>query len=161
MAKFKIAAGAEIDMLTNSELRKTLSDTMASWMAEVTTGARYARFSAAGLIAGAALQIGGAERADDNLGPAPGFVWDVRRLRISGLADADVASVYVNDANPSSMVASTADVSGGLFLWGEQVVLYPGDSLLVAGASLTATGYVTVSGQVRELPMALAWRLGG
>lgn len=161
MAKFAFKAGAEFDMLTNKELRDTLKDVMASWMAETTIGARYARFSAAALIANSAVEIGGPGRADDNLGPAPGFVWDVRRLRITGLATNDVAAVYVNDANPSSMIASTADVAGALFLFGEQVILYPGDSLLVTGASLAATGFITVSGQVRELPMALAWRLGG
>lgn len=162
MAKVKIQAGAEFDVITKQEMREALTEVRRSWMQEVSHGVGFPRFTANGLIVGAALDFGANGPAAEFLGPAPGFLWDVRRLRITGLTTGDVVSIYLNDANPSSLIATTGDLAGGrLFTWAEQVILYPGDALRVVGSGLTATGTITAAGQVRELPVSLAWRLGG
>lgn len=160
MAKFKITAGAEVDLITKKEMEEALRS-LASWMVEASIGARYTRIHATGLIAGGAMDFGSEGSAGQILAPPPGFIWDVRRLRITGIAAADVANIYMGDANPSSLIATSGDIAGDCFLWSEQVILYPGDSLRIVGSGLSATGTVTASGLVRELPMSLAWRLGG
>lgn len=162
MAKVKIQAGAEFDVITKQEMREALTEVRRSWMQELAHGVGYPRFTATGTVVGAALDFGAGGPAAESLGPAPGFLWDVRRVRINGLSANDVVTVYINDSNPSSLVASTADIAGGrLFTWTETVILYPGDALRFVGSGLAATGPITASGQVRELPVALAWRLGG
>lgn len=160
MAEQVIQAGKKIDAITRKELDDALGSHLRSWVAETAIGGRFVRFAGTGSVATAAVSIGGATGLQE-LGPLAGFVWDVRRLRITGLAANDVANVYINDANPAALVGSTADLSTGsrVFLWNRQVVLYPGDTLLVTGSSLIATGQITVSGQVLELPVGLAWKL--
>lgn len=159
--RVKIQAGAELDMLNESELRKALAEFGASWRAEAAMGIKFPRFTVQGTIVGGSLDIGGEATTGDLLGPDPGFVWDVRRVRITGLNTADVVSMYINDPNPSQLVADTSDVTKRLFLFSEHVILTPGDALRFVGTGLVATGPVTISGQVREAPVSLAWRFGG
>lgn len=165
MAKVKLQAGAEIDLITAKEVKAALSEARRSWTQELSTGVTFPRIMASGAISGAACDFGADGPASDALMPAPGFLWDVRRLRINGLAanETGVLSVYLNDASPSSLVCSTADLPTGarLFVFSEQLIVMPGEALRIVGTSLTSTGTLTVSGQVRELPVTLAWRLGG
>ncbi len=163
MAKFKVKAGAEIEVVTPAEMQKQLDALHAAWVAEVTIGARWTRFSATARVASSAFEIGGPARPDDGLGPAPGFIWDVRRVHVAGMAETDVAELYVNDANASSLIGSTDDVTGCLWLFDRQAVLYPGEALVVAGESLDAAegDYITVTGMAQELPVSLAWKLIG
>jgi hypothetical protein len=160
--KQKVQAGATLEMATPEEVREAIASGLRSWQAEAIRGMRYTRFSASAVVtAGAFVIDGNAER----LGPEAGFVWDVRRLRIVGMGGADVATLYVNDPAPSQMIASTDDNAtttgtGALFLWDKQLILQPGDNLVVTGTSLVSTsGTVTVNGQVLEVPVSQAWRL--
>jgi hypothetical protein len=167
MAKQKIQAGATIDAVTHKELQDALGAHLRSWVAETAVGGRFTRFSAAATIASSAVSIGGAG-ADRHLGPAPGFVWDVRRLRLTAgsgnITAADIFGVFINDAGPASTVARTDDVvvSQRSWNWSGNVVLYPGDNLLVTNiGTIATTGSIIVSGQVLELPIGLAWKLSG
>lgn len=155
MAKFKLNAGAEFDTITAEEMRGVLADAMRSWAVETTRGVRFSRIIGQGTIASGSVEIAGPA-----LGPASGFVWDVRRLRVIGGAAADVFTVYVNSTDVSGEVCTTDDFTKRLMAFDEQLVLYPGDVLHIKGTSLAGTGQVTVTGQVRELPVTLAWRLG-
>lgn len=163
MAKFKIQAGADIEVVTPSELKKQLDALHAAWVADVTIGARWTRFSATATVASSAFELGGPSRPDDGLGPAPGFIWDVRRVHVGGMDETDVAELYVNDANPSSLIGSTDDVVGAMWLLDRQAVLYPGEALVVAGSSLSVANgsRITVTGMAQEIPVSLAWKLIG
>lgn len=162
MAKYKIQAGQTIEVATPAEVQKAIERGVKSWAAESVIGGRYVRFNSQKTVVNGAVSIHG--NTGERLGPAPGFVWDVRRLRVNGLTGVDFASVYVNDNNPASLVASTNDAatvtgSGALFLWDRQVVLYPGDELEVSGTGLVTTGNINVNGEALELPIGQAWRL--
>lgn len=157
--KTKIQAGATLDLINKDEMRDVLQTVTKDWFNQVGRGDRYRRFSAWGDISGGAVTIGGAEQLDHTLGPAEGFVWAVQRIGIHNLDSADSLALYINDDGPSALVhpgITTYQDFGQT-----QLVLYPGDTLLLTGSSLTDTGIVTVTGQARELPMPLAWRLGG
>ena len=165
MAKFKISAGAEVDLLTASEVRDALKEFRTNWTAEFSRGRRSRRFSAQGTVTAAGdLVIGGSGVPD--FGPEQGMVWSVRRLAITGFADdTDVVGVFVNDASPSQsvepglMIADNA-LDGLSVRWSNrQLVLQSGETLLVAGASLTAASIWTVAGQTDELPAALEWMM--
>lgn len=162
MAQQKIQAGKMIDALTRKELDDALGSHLRSWVAETAIGGKYVRFSGSSAVASATVNLGG-HVGQTFLGPNPGFVWDVRRLRISGLTAADVVNVYVNDNSVANLVQSTTDLGDSptnrYFSWDRTVVLYPGDALKVYGTSIAATGTITVSGAALELPIGLAWKL--
>lgn len=154
--KFKIAAGAEIDLLTRGEM----SEVLRNWGEEWIRGRRYRKVNGVGTVDGAGgLSIGGAGDASGELGPDEGFVWSVKRLIISGLSDGDVVTLFANEPSASTLIESgitstTADPTRTQALrWGSnQVVLQAGERLLLTGASLTSGAVVTVAGQTMEAP---------
>lgn len=157
--KFKINAGAEIDVITKGEMDDALKNFGTSWVQELARGDRYRDIRGAGTITATAVSIGG-DRDDVNLGPSQGYVWSVKRLAVIASTVDDVAklTLFKNDNAPSSTVKpilltyNTFDAN--------ELVLYPGDKLLVeSSAALGGSGNITITGQVRELPVALAWRL--
>jgi hypothetical protein len=164
--KQKFNAGSVLDILTKSELHDTMHDvfrkTLQGWYAEACIGTRFHRFSVQGTIAGNVLDMGGA-KLSVQIGPADGFIWDIRRLHINGLTAGDKVSIGINDNQPSSVVTTSTDVTGFTWLFSTQLVLQPGESLKIySTANLSETsGIVTLTGQVRELPIGQAWRLGG
>ncbi len=168
MAEVTLQAGAKLDMLNKRELKAALDATTRDWFNQVGRGDRYRRISAKGTIAAGALSIDGVSATNQQLGPAEGFVWAVQRIAVSGLtivsgtpavAVSEPVQLFLNDDGPSSLVHPAL---AGYEDFGQySMVMYPGDTLMVRGAGLTSTGEVTVTGQVREVPMPLAWRLGG
>lgn len=166
--KTQIKAGAELDTLNKDELHAVLRTVTADWFNQVSRGDRYRRFSAQGTIAAGALTIGGAEQLDNVLGPKEGFVWAVKRVALYGLTTYDTETpavfsepvrLHINDEGPASLVHPAVQGYQGFNT--DELVLYPGDTLLAVGAGLTGTGIITLTGQARELPMPLAWRIGG
>jgi hypothetical protein len=167
MATTKITAGAHIDTLNKDELRDVMRTVTQDWFNQVARGDRYRRFSGAGEIGAGALVVGGPTFRDANMGPAEGFVWAVQRIAVEGLTTytgdplaltTEPVALFLNDDGPSSLVHPA--IVGYQEFGEHELVLYPGDTLLVTGAGLAATGTVTVTGQAREVPMPLAWRLG-
>jgi hypothetical protein len=168
MAEVKLAAGAKLDVLNRAELKQVLDQSTRDWFNQVARGDRYRRFSAKGTIATGALLIDGAQQTNQQLGPQEGFVWAVQRVAVQGLttvtgtpavATTEPLQVFLNDDGPSSLVHPA--VVGYQDFGQYSVVMYPGDTLLFKGSGLASTGQITVTGQVREVPLPLAWRLGG
>ncbi|MGH7743501.1 MAG: hypothetical protein ACREQ5_01585 [Candidatus Dormibacteria bacterium] len=160
MAKVKLTAGAEIDLLNKHEMIEALQHVQ-SWMAETAQGIRYSRFQASQIPTGNAVDFGGPEFQGDQLGPDPGFIWDVRRLRIVGCNNADIVTIFINGAENSMQLDDSRDNLHRTFYWAQQVVLYPGEQMRFVGTGLNAsTAQITITGQVREIPITLAWKLG-
>jgi hypothetical protein len=164
----KLAAGATIDTLTHKELDTVLRTVQRDWFQQVARGDRYRRFYASETISGGAISIGGADSRDDNLGPSDGFVWAVKRIAVSGLttntgtpltSSTEPVALFINDESASTCVHP--NLQGFAAFDQDTLVLYPGDRLFITATGLTKTGIVTISGQARELPMPLAYRLGG
>ena len=87
------------------------------------------------------------------LGPRSGWFWDVRRVTVAGLASStEVVTIYrgetgsstdqVNTQAIASLTGKTGTYAPGL----GALLLRPGQSVVVAGASLTASELVSVSG---------------
>lgn len=163
MAKIKLQAGAELDLLNKDELRHEMGRFLADWMVEAARGPRSVRFSALGAVTSAGtLTLGGntSTLTSGRLGPDESMVWSVKRWCISGLVgNGDTLSAYVNNDGPNSLIMS--GVSGFNNFGSDSLVLQGGDRLLFTGAELlTAAGtQVGVSGQAWELPATLMWRL--
>lgn len=157
--KFKIQAGAELDLLTKDEVRAELERFATNWRTEVARGIRYRRFSLYGdSTSGGVLSIG--ESGDQKAGPGTGFCWLLKRLSVSGAYDPaggdELAFYHSSSENGSSLInAALPQVSDVEEFFG------PGETLVFAGASLTASTRFWVTGQVLEAPEALAWKLIG
>lgn len=161
--KTKLEAGATLDLLSKDELIEGVARGYQNWISEATRGVVQRRFSGQGTIAATNLSIGGAA-SPGRFGPEPGFVWSVRRLAAAGITlGTDSLAIYINDANPSSLVMPRAfDASAGAgarFFDGNQLILVGGDNLLFTGTGLNATGIVTITGMALELPVSLLYRL--
>lgn len=164
--KFKIQAGAELDLLTKGEMSEALETFRQAWVTEIARGDRYRRFSGQAAISAGSFTIGGPDGGPDraDFGPRDGYVWSVKRLAVA-LGDGtpldptmENLAIYINEVSPANLVHPVfVDYQP---FGSDELVLYPGDELVIAGSSLSSTGYLTVTGQAREIPMQLAWRLG-
>lgn len=159
MAKFKINAGAEIDVLTEKELSSALDKMSSSWMAEVTKGFKYRRFLGVATIAAASVSI--TEGQDNILGPGAGLMWAVNSLVVGGLAVADSVDVLINDSDPVATFTRAAGTGNYVRQsFGQtDLVLNPNDYLSLVGSGLTAVGQVKLYGRCTELSRVLAYKL--
>lgn len=154
MAKFKIHAGAEVDVLSKDELRGELEHARASWLGEVARGIRWKRASMFGTSDGAgAITIG--ENAEAMLSPGEGFVWLVKRLSISSYDPTTQALALYQGA-----VSGSALIVPKLAAYTVQMdeLLMPKDTLVVSG-TVAATTKIWVTVQVKEAPISLLWRI--
>jgi hypothetical protein len=156
--KIKIQAGAELDIATPDEVRREIQAVRTSWMAEVAKGDRFINFYAGSTPAAGSVTIG--DLAEEIIGPREGFVWAIKRLSVVGYDPSpgtDSLALYKGDvATPSATII--AKLLRDQFFSGSEIVLYPGDTLLASGTVAAATK-IWLTGQARELPISLAWRL--
>lgn len=155
MAKFKIQAGAEIDVLGKDELRAELDHARSNWVGEVSRGIRWRRASMSGVSDGVTGVVLFGDRSESMLGPEEGFVWLVKRLSITSYDPTTQAlALYQGAASSSAIIVPK------LAAYQTQMdeLLMPGDSLVISGTVAISTKiWATV--QVKEAPIALLWRL--
>jgi hypothetical protein len=155
--EFEVKAGAKFDLVTPKELAAELAAAQANWWSEAQRGDKRRRvLMQATVAASGAIEFGTDPRSP--VGPREGFVWSVRRLFHSN-ADKTL-DLFVNANLPGSIVGRFPTARYWSFNPGE-LVLSGGDLLVAAGTGWTAGEIHTVTGEVRELPAALAWRIGG
>jgi hypothetical protein len=154
--KVKFNAGAELDLFNRDELRAELAAFRSAWQADAAKGDRYRRLYAYGDPAGGTVDFGGDLPQGEGLGPEQGFVWSVKRLALYGLGVNETARLYINSTESSDLVHPA--MAGYVSFDTNQLILYPGDKLRVA-ATTAAVTRISLTGQVRELPVSLAWRL--
>jgi hypothetical protein len=164
--KVKLAANAELDLLTAGEVADVLATARTAWTAELARGVRFRRPSMQGIVtAGGTLRIGGGQSASGyDGGPAEGMMWSVSRVTVRGLTAAQTAQLYLNDVSDLLVVGTfgsgvPAQLANQI-LYGERgLVLNSDDKLIVDGTGLTAGATITVALGVAELPVQLAWQL--
>jgi hypothetical protein len=147
--RFKLQAGAELDLLNREEMREELD----AWSTELRRGIRFRQ------ISGRTDRAGGVYTLTVD-GPREGFMWAVTRLFVSGggvVAGTDVFSVYVDEVTPSKLVES--GLTRGQRWDVPTLQLDGGSVLIVSGVGTGAGTDVTASGQAVEIPMQAAWQL--
>jgi hypothetical protein len=157
--KQKFNAGADLDLLTKGEVEELLKASQTSWFNEVAKGDRYRRFGVQStVIADTTVTFG--DDPHNQVGPNDGFIWAVKRLNIIG-GEIDPGTndtfIYLNSASPSNMVRQL--VANYTAFGNNELVMYPGDQLIVTSTGLTDGTIVTLTGAVRELPLPMGWRL--
>lgn len=150
--KFKLQAGAELDLLTRDEMRAELQ----AWLDEIKRGVRFVQRTYKGTVNAGAVLID-----DPDAGPAGSFCWAVTRVSVAGLTMAETVNVYLNDVAPSNFVCSIGATPGRELFGSTGLLLNPLNRVIFAQASGLAGTEILVGVQSVELPVQLAWQLIG
>lgn len=146
MAKSTLRGGETIDLLNQDELRHELGEVTTTWYQEKARGVSRARFDCTGTPATGALTL---PANNQRIGPEPGYCWEVQRISASGLATNDTITVYRNTAIGTGQVDILTAARPTIY---PKLILGAGEYLLFTGASLAATGEVSLNGEGWELP---------
>lgn len=159
MAKQKITANGELDILTMGEVRSLMRE----WKVDVAKGLRPISFSATGVVRGdGTWSLGGAvQLLGGQLGPLAAFWWAVDRvqIRVNGTPLATAFSVYQGSESSLTVVRDVqASAAGYTAFTNRGLMLSGGDTMVLAGTGAAPAGQLTVSGAAIEIPQALLWR---
>jgi hypothetical protein len=96
---------------------------------------------------------------EHDLGPRDGYAWAVQRVTAAGLAANDILSVYKGPpvsqaADPTNLANILTSTSPAWHPGRTGLILQPGDTLVLAGTSLSATA-VTILGEVIQMELWL------
>lgn len=156
MARTTLELGAQLDMLTPAEAEQIIAAQAQAYFQQYARGIKYLRFGPfPATIAGNAFSFDGTG-ADQNLaaGPREGFLWSIRRLLVTGLGTGstpDVINFYRNKPSGIPLWQLNGNSFGQTF-GKTELLLMGGEALCFANlGSVTATGQVTVSGDVIEV----------
>lgn len=156
MAKVKLALGAELDLLSQDELDKTLGK-HGGWEREAAFGLRHANLPRlAGAVSGSGvLALGGDQPDGVTVGPSSGFYWSVKRLSVDGLQTGESVKVY---KGPNFVCTISATPGFVTFGKGAFVLRAP-DFLRLTGTGLTNNEQITMNGEYDSVPGPLMWKL--
>ncbi len=155
MPPFIIKGGATVDIPSAREV----ADLVAAEQRAALRGIKVMRLpQISGKASGSALSIGAAA----NIGPAAGYAWSLRRVIITGMttgATPDVVNLYTGDVNSQPLWQFNGNNFGYTFGKLEQVI-QPGEILLLASVgTFAATGIITMSGSLVEVPAEMLAKL--
>lgn len=159
MAIARFEPGAQIETLTPAELAGHLDHLVRDWFQEKGRGVGTWRDSRTATIAATNLTLPGVQQATAPFGPQRGYAVGVREIRVSGLATNDTVSVYRNSIQPENFLRTiTAATPYATFAKGA-CTLRNGDTLVISGTGLAATGDVTANTEGVEVPDIDAYKL--
>lgn len=145
--------GAPIETLTQGELHTELAGVSQEIFRQFGRGVKYLRFGPIPTtIAGNAFTLDGS--SVNGLGPRSGFCWAIRRITVWGLANGttpDVANLFRNQT--SGVPIWQFNGNNFAYTFGKlEMLLLPGETLsLVNSGTITATGQVSISGDILEV----------
>lgn len=163
MTKFTLKAGAEIDMLSQAELDRSLRNYFANREIARLRGIKHMRLPEVltGKASGNAISLG-VDKGQPPVGPLQGYIWSISRLVVTGLtagASPDVVNLYKTSATGPILWAFDGNHFG--YTFGKlQVTLYGGETLALASSgTFNSTSQVILSGELIEVPAELIGKL--
>lgn len=150
--KTKMTAGAEIETLTPLEFTGHLDRFTKDWYQEKARGVTTFRFDSAATVTGAgALTV--PATANPVIGPKAGFAWAVQSGRVQGLLSGDSLTIFRNSSQvPGNFVGQLTAAAPAVSFGSKGLILRGDEKLVIVGASLMATGDVTVNFEGIEVP---------
>lgn len=143
--KYVIAPNQVIETVTPGELDHALSKGLRQEFQEMARGIQVVRWDSTATVTAGIIII--PAQGDPKIGPRPGFVWQLAALRVRGLTGSDSADVWRNSAQADSNYLGSVSAAAPVLTFQKHVYLLSGESLLVVGSGLTATGDVTINGE--------------
>lgn len=150
MANYKLGAGTSVDLLNRKELSEELDKQTRDWYQERARGLTTTTFNSVQTVASSAVSI--PSNSEPIIGPRPGFAWAVQRIAVQGLTTNDIIKVYKNIVTDVRFVDQMTFTKNAIYPGSKGLLLHGGDKLIFVGASLTATGDISVNGETIELP---------
>ena len=147
--KFKINAGAEIEVPSRKEIQEIVDRSNQSAWEQWTTGLVYRSFIAPGFTLNNGVFVPFA-------GPEPGLTWSVKRISVP-IATGVTLELHMNDGNDSTFIDNI--VRGANRFGSESLVVKPGNQL---GFYIPAGGPVNVTAvnmSFAEIPMDQEYKL--
>jgi hypothetical protein len=141
MPKTRMGAGSEVETLSQAELEAVLTKQTAAYFQEQARGYTTARFGNTSTPSAGAVTIP-AVGSSDTFGPDKGFAWRVGRISADGLGANDTLKVYRNGTVYVGSITASSNLSPG-----KGLILRGGETLVVVGTSVGATGDITVNGE--------------
>jgi hypothetical protein len=156
----RLELGATIDTLTRTEVSGALAEHAQEIYRQQARGCKYMRMPPAqAQISNSTFSLDGSRYG---LGPREGFVWSLRRLAVSGLTAGttpDVVNLYRNGTSGLPIWQLNGNNWGATF--GKcEFLLLGGETLSIASlGTVTATGQVTLTGDLLEVPAEEIYKL--
>lgn len=150
------------DFLTAKELKEELGHHFDHFIRDWYRGIKWMRLPIlSGPISGAAITLGGV--TGNTIGPDSGYAWSLRRLIVTGLASGatpDVVNLYLNDNFNQPPLWQFNGNNFGYTFGKLELVLIGGDTLALRNVgNLTATGNITLAGELIEVPTEMLGKL--
>lgn len=153
-----IRGGEQADIATPGEVREIFG----AELREAARGVKWMRLPLlSGAIANSAITLG-ITKGQPPVGPEQGYAWAITRLVVTGLkaaATPDIVNVYLND-NFSGPVWWQFNGNNFGYTFDPPLILTPGDTLsLQNSGSISATGTVSLSGELWQVPAEMLYKL--
>ena len=162
--EFVIQGGARIEIPSKEEIAGAVGADIDARERQQARAFKWLRLpqTLTGTIASSAITLGVTK--GQVLGPQEGYAWSVMALVVSGLTASsttpDVVNFYLNDRFNGPPWWQLNGNSFGVTFGKLQRVMMPGDTLALQNSgTIAATGTVTVSGEVLEVPAEQLWKL--
>lgn len=161
--KFKLKANADIDILTQKELREVMDEQHRKMMAAMASLDKE-DLSAIRRVRANEVILGDGTITADLGSPPVSYIWDVRSVVISGAnplaAQPGQAGIFRglgHRAGDAEWLSPASDLATGLpasMTWSKhQFVIFPGEKLAVSIAGGTPAALLVVSATVIEVPL--------
>ena len=160
MARVKLALDATLETTSPDEFESILRKAQIEAEEREISRARAIAWIRLPVLQGAAvagqLRLGQAQQI---VGPRDGFLWQIRRLCVQGLATNDQVGIYWDDFGKPPEWTLTAAVPQAAF--GKyQLTMREGQTMLIANiGTFTSTAQINVVGEVIELPTVMLGKL--
>lgn len=163
MPEVEIKGGLRVEIPSRQEIRKDMRE---EWDARERLQAKAWKWmrlplTLSGAIASNAITLGVTK--GQILGPESGYAWSLRRLIVTGLttgATPDVVNLYRNDHFAGQPLWQFNGNNFGYTFGRLELVIMGGETLALQNVgNLAATGTVTLSGELIEVPAEQLWKL--
>jgi hypothetical protein len=161
VAKFKLQAGADLELLTKAEVSEALTDA-ANAEAQRLSGVKPIRFQMQGVPAGGAITLGDPSTGSQGsplVGPEQGYMQVIRHLSVEGLtagATPDIVNVFRNSRQIWQLTGNAPAAAFGKGV----LIFHPGEVLYFkSGTPFAATGTIVAHGTAWNVPAELVGKL--
>jgi len=163
MAKVKLELGAELDVLDKHEFERGLES---QWQAQQRAAAAGIKYRRLPLMTGAAAAgvLNVSEATGNDCGPNEGYSWMIKRLAVQGLTAGvtpDVVNLFRNSPSQPGNFIWQFNGNNLAYTFGTfEIVLLPGEKLVLQSlGTFAATGQITLSGELVQVPAEFLWKM--
>lgn len=147
--KHTLPGGYHLETTTPAETRELLDAHTVNSLREKARGLGTADVPTwTATVAAGAVAFPG--NSDNRMGPRAGLLWAVQRVSAAGLAAGDTLKVYRGTGVDQNFIGNITAAAGFLHIGGHGFLLRGEQFISITGASLTATGVITITGDAIE-----------